>query len=148
VSHHLRLLDGRDHTITDAEFNRLRQNDRDGGGRPYPGRLAVCKACQSVVRFIETEAGRQTPVAPFPLQGNWHRPIHGYGPERTDGKPPEAYGTLYVFPQNDALARGAGWTKGAKLFPNPPATVWGYRPHHADCPDYAHPGAARPPVQH
>ncbi len=150
MNHRMRLVDGHDHQITDAEFRRLRANDRDPAGRAYPGRLAVCKHCDAVVRWIETEAGKQAPVAPFPLAGNWDRPIYGYGPERTDGRPPESYGVLYVFPQSDALARDSGWKAGtaggwrAKLFMKPPPTVRGFRPHHADCPRSAAPEATGP----
>ena len=103
---------------------------------PYraDGQLALCKGCEHMIRWLTTEKGKSVPVAPFPLPGNWGGPLWGYGPERTDGEPPEESGVLYVLPASRRRAADSGWTGGARLHTRPPSTVLGYRPHWPDCP--------------
>ena len=113
---------------------------RKGDRYRTDGDLDTCDRCGVMIRRLRTLKGRLVEVAPYPMPGNWLRPLHGYGPERADGKKPETYGLLYVLPVSPARAAAAGWNGGATVFLNPPTTVWGYRPHHADCPPDSHDG--------
>lgn len=95
-----------------------------------PGRLASCEYCGIQVRYLTLEPkkgqeqGDEIAVAPFPLQGNWCRPP----------APFEHGAELVTLPLSKRRARSSGWAQGARLFPNPPSTVEGFRPHALDCP--------------
>ncbi|PAP79648.1 hypothetical protein B1759_15120 [Rubrivirga sp. SAORIC476] len=98
------------------------------------GKLQKCERCGIPVRMLRTIGSRRVAVAPFPMRGNWTRPLDGYGEGRADGKPADTEPVLYVFPLSQARAEASGWTGGAVVFENPPSTVTGYRPHSVDCP--------------
>lgn len=107
---------------------------KQGDERPQDGALALCEGCGAMIRWITTEKGKRVPVAPYRMRGQWRRPLAGYGEGRGDGKRPETFGLLYVLPVSAERAARSKWLGGAKLYRHPPGTVWGYRPHHADCP--------------
>ena len=93
---------------------------------PYraDGELDTCDGCGIMIRWIvSAKSGKRIPVAPYPMPGNWGRPIPGYGEGRADGREPEKTGPLLVI--HEGLAHH--WK-------NPPGTVEGYRAHFADCP--------------
>ena len=118
-----------------ADVDPLVRARRDDPYR-HDGDLATCDGCGVMVRWVETESkdgsrGRMC-VAPYPLEGNWGRPLDGYGEGRADGRPPEKTGPLWV------VYRGV-----ARHWRNPPPTVEGYRAHFADCPKADEMRAAR-----
>ena len=100
------------------------------------GTLVECAGCGVVVRRIELEDGGTLDVAPWPMRGNWDRPLRGFGEGRADGREPDGpdRAVLYTFPSHVGRAQDDGWKGGARRFDRPPATAEGYRDHSFDCP--------------
>ncbi|MEM7788950.1 MAG: hypothetical protein AAF594_14605 [Bacteroidota bacterium] len=119
-----------------AELTALLEDLRRTDAYRADGAIVACPNCGYPVRRIETEADRQVLVAPFPLRGNWDRPVEGYGEDRLDGRSPDPPEHIYlwVFPTHIGRAQRGGWTGGARRFDRPPPTVEGYRDHAIDCP--------------
>ena len=98
------------------------------GVDPYAdvAQLRKCEGCGCLVRLLTTKKGKRVPVNAWPYWGRWGLPLVGHEHE--------AYGALYVLPLNALRAARSGWAGRALMDRSPPSTVWGWRPHHADCP--------------